>query len=396
MNGTWEDTDQSGAVGLFDNLDFANIPAGDYRFKYTTNSAIDPCPEVTYDVVVTVLDCSCADVLINNPSPLCNGGDILDLSTTIITDEPGTWVLDSTPTGNNPASLNGNILNATGGDPGNYTIEYMFTAQQPPGCDAVPVVIVQVDGTVDAGISLQPATFCAGDDEVIVLADLITGEDANGIWKETSAVPSQGNGFNAINGTFATQVQSAGTYTFEYAIASNNACPDDATEVTVNLNPLPIVTIKNAGELDCTHPEQSLDAIGSSFGGNFDIAWSGPGIISGGNTLSPIVNKPGNYTLTIENKTSGCINTASVTVDQNTDAPRTALIDTRNPGCAGDNNGTITVEQVIGGTAPYVYSLNNQPYGGNNFFNNLSEGTYTRIHFQIFIVAIPSHGRIIW
>src|SRR5690606_29752646 len=32
MNGSWEDADNSGASGTFDNLNFNNIPAGDYIF----------------------------------------------------------------------------------------------------------------------------------------------------------------------------------------------------------------------------------------------------------------------------------------------------------------------------------------------------------------------------
>lgn len=376
-NGTWEDSDQSGAVGLFDNLDFKNIPAGDYIFKYTTNSAIDPCPEETYDVIITVIDCSCPDILIMDPAPVCNSGGTIDLPTTVITDEPGTWILSTTPTGNNPATVTGNLFDATGGDPGIYGIIYSYDEQQPPGCDAEAQVIVQVDQEVTAGVSLQPATYCAGDDEVVALTDLITGEDLNGTWKETSVVPSQGTAFNASNGTFATKTQTAGTYTFEYAIESNNACPDAATEVTVVINPLPSVVIAPPDMLDCIHPDQTLDASGSAFGNNFTQVWSGPGIISGANTLEPVINKPGIYTLTIENIGSGCINTASITVLQNTDAPRTALITSKHPGCSGVNNGSISVDQVIGGTAPYEYSLNNQIYSSTDFFNNLSEGTYT-------------------
>ena len=58
-NGTWEDLDNSGASGLFDNINFDGVAAGDYGFLYTTNSAIVPCQELSYPIVVTVVECAC-------------------------------------------------------------------------------------------------------------------------------------------------------------------------------------------------------------------------------------------------------------------------------------------------------------------------------------------------
>jgi hypothetical protein len=72
--------DNSGAVGLFTSLDFKGVAAGNYRFIYTTHSAIAPCPEETYQVVITVIDCTCPDVFFSPASPMCNGGDVLDLA----------------------------------------------------------------------------------------------------------------------------------------------------------------------------------------------------------------------------------------------------------------------------------------------------------------------------
>jgi hypothetical protein len=81
MNGTWMDVDNSGATGLFTNLNFTSIAAGGYRFNYTTKSAVAPCPESVYQVIVTIIDCTCPDVFFFNAAPLCNAGDILDVST---------------------------------------------------------------------------------------------------------------------------------------------------------------------------------------------------------------------------------------------------------------------------------------------------------------------------
>ena len=153
-NGSWQDIDNSGAAGLFNHLDFNNVSAGDYRFKYTTNSAIAPCPEATYQVVVTVIDCTCPDVFFLNAAPLCNAGDVLDLTTIENTTEPGTWSMIQTPVGNNPGKLNGTVFDATAGDPGVYIFQFGLQNQPPPGCAVDYQVSVNVDPAVDAGVAL--------------------------------------------------------------------------------------------------------------------------------------------------------------------------------------------------------------------------------------------------
>ncbi|MBK9103821.1 MAG: gliding motility-associated C-terminal domain-containing protein [Saprospiraceae bacterium] len=379
MNGTWQDADQSGAVGLFTNLNFNNIPAGDYTFIYTTNSAIAPCPEATYQAVVTVLDCTCPDVLFFNAAPLCNGGDILDLNSIENTTEQGAWSLIQTPPGSNPGTLTGTMFNAAGGDPGQYTFQYSLLNQPPPGCPLDYQATVEVDMVVDAGIAAQPVAYCSNEDQVVSLATLISGADINGTWSETSTSPSSGAAFNPGNATFKTKGQQPGTYSFQYALVANGACPGDASTVSVVIYPLPIVTVADFGTLDCVNTTQRLDATGSSSGPGFTIAWTGPGILIDGNenTLRPTIDKPGKYILTITNTVSGCKDTSSVTVIQNTAAPSSALITDQNPSCFGDQNGLISIDQVIGGTPPYLSSLNNAPFAANSVYTNLTAGDYT-------------------
>ncbi len=377
--GSWDDVDNSGAVGLFTNLNFNNIAAGDYRFTYTTNSAIAPCPETDYQVIVTILDCTCPDVFFFNAAPLCNAGDVLDLNSIENTSEPGDWVITLSPAGTNPATLSGSVFDATSSDPGTYTLEYTLQNQPPPGCPIDFQIMIEVNASVDAGMALQPVDFCIAENQLIDLTSLISGEDPNGTWKETSTTPSQGAAFNAVNGTFQTVNQGAGTYTFEYELLSNGTCPDDATEVTVIINPIPTAMVDDFVALDCTNPIQSLNATGSSYGSGFDIIWTGPGIIADGNenTLSPTIDQAGMYVLTITNTQSGCINAASVNVIANTDAPTGALISSDDPSCFGDQNGYIHVDQVQGGDSPYQFSLNTAAFGNNNVFNNLTAGGYT-------------------
>jgi len=379
MNGTWQDVDNSGAVGLFTSLDFKNIAAGDYRFNYTTNSATAPCPEETYQVIITVIDCTCPDVFFFNASPLCNASDILDLTTIENTTEIGTWSMTQTPPGFIPGKLNGTIFNSTGGDPGVYIFQFSLQNTPPPGCPVDYQVSVNVDPAVHAGAAIPPAEYCFNENAMLTLSDLLIGEEANGTWTETSVKPSQGGAFNAANGTFDVKNQVPGNYTFEYKVFSSGVCPDDATDVSVVINPLPVATIAAVGQLDCSHSTQTLDASGSSSGANYTIQWTGPGIVIDGNenTLHPTINKPGNYQLTILNTSTGCNNSATATVIGNTDAPKGAVIDVRGPSCFGDQDAFIHIDQVNGGTQPYQYSLNNSPLGSSNNFDHLASGDYS-------------------
>jgi gliding motility-associated-like protein len=379
MSGTWEDADQSGAVGLFTNLNFNNVAAGNYSFIYTTNSATIPCPESEYEVIITVLDCTCPDVFFFNANPLCNTNDVLDLSTLENTSEPGNWMLSQTPPGSNPATLTGSVFDATGGDPGDYTMQFILQNQPPPGCPLDFDVIVHVDDDVHAGTPLQPVSYCANESVAVDLNALLTGEDQGGTWNETSGVPSQGGAFNAASGTFQTNNQLPGLYTFEYSLIAPGACPDDAATVSVEVVALPTVVVDDFVALDCANPVQSLNGEGSSNGPGYTIEWTGPGIILDGNenTLQPTIDQQGTYVLTVTEIQSGCSNSASVTVIANTDPPTGALINAQDPACFGDDNGVISIDQVFGGTAPYEYSLNGSAYTGNEVYPNLAAGNYT-------------------
>ncbi|MDQ3016536.1 MAG: SprB repeat-containing protein, partial [Bacteroidota bacterium] len=381
VNGNWQDVDNSGAVGLFDNLNFNNIPAGDYNFIYTTNSATDPCPEASYDVVITILECTCPDVFFINPEPLCNSSATLDLESLQNTNENGIWSLIQSPAGTNPATLNGSIFNAANGDPGDYVFEFALTTQPPPGCPLDFQVTVQVDAKVFAGLFIADLEFCHLENRVVDLTDMIVSEDPNGTWTEWSSTPSQGGAFNAANGTFNIVNQTPHLYLFLYTVNSNGVCPDDSVSASVWINPLPVATIEDGTVLDCAAPIQSLDATGSSSGTEYDIEWAGPGIVVDGNenTLQPSIDQAGMYQLTITNLYTGCVQTASIDITAQTDPPTGALINAQDPSCFGQQDAMININQVSGGTPPYQYSLNNQPFVTGISFQQLPAGQYALV-----------------
>ncbi len=282
------------------------------------------------------------------------------------------------PGGIDPAALNGTLFDATGSDPGDYVLQFSLQNQPPPGCPSDYQVTIHVDAAVDAGMASQPMALCANDVQLIHLSGLITGADVNGTWTETSSMPSQGNAFNPVSGTFNTDQQLPGTYSFTYALPSNGACPGDQTEVTVVVNAVPTAMAISNVVIDCANPVQTLDAGGSSSGPQYAINWTGPGILQDGNehTLHPTVDEAGNYVLTIQNTQTGCSSTASVDVIANTDAPTDALIDSQDPACFGDQNGFIHIDQVIGGEPPFIFMLNQSMGSTDASYDQLAAGSY--------------------
>jgi hypothetical protein len=111
------------------------------------------------------------------------------------------------------------------------------------------------------------------------------------------------------------EVSNSGTYSVT-VIDGNNCTKTASANVTANLTP----PSANAGmdqSLSCTITQVTLNGSGSS-GANFTYEWTTPNghIVSGANTLTPIVNAPGTYTLTVMNTTNGCSQSDEVTVNE--------------------------------------------------------------------------------
>ncbi|MCB0621021.1 MAG: hypothetical protein KDC41_20450, partial [Saprospiraceae bacterium] len=92
-------------------------------------------------------------------------------------------------------------------------------------------------------------------------------------------------------------------------------------QVTVTQDITPPLAAGSAPPITCVVTSVTIDGSGSSTGPDFQYQWMGPGVVSGGTTLNPLVNQPGTYTLTVTNTGNGCTQTASVTVADQTQLP---------------------------------------------------------------------------
>ncbi|MBK9107226.1 MAG: gliding motility-associated C-terminal domain-containing protein [Saprospiraceae bacterium] len=111
----------------------------------------------------------------------------------------------------------------------------------------------------------------------------------------------------------------------------------------------------------------------------FNMIWRGP---NGFNYTLPQFNtpNPGWYVCTIINPRTGCRTTDSVQIIQDTQRIHSVITSVQNANCA-DPTGRILIQQISGGKAPYLYSLDN----GLSFFSDLATRNLTPGSYQLLV-----------
>ncbi|MBK9012718.1 MAG: gliding motility-associated C-terminal domain-containing protein [Saprospiraceae bacterium] len=221
---------------------------------------------------------------------------------------------------------------------------------------------ITVDPNVTAGTSIGNLTFCQGATQPFDLDDQITGATPGGAWTGPSGVVSGGQ-VNPAN--FA-----PGNYDFTYTVQGIGNCPDDSETVSLTINATPTADAGPDQLLTCEVTVAALGGSGTTAGATY--LWSG-GNVSNTTTATTVTSQPGTYTLTVSNL--GCIAEDDVEVTQSTSIPNLSIV-ISDVSCFGDSDGTVTIDSVGGGVAPYLFSLNNSPFGAATQFNNLGPGQY--------------------
>ncbi|WP_461074182.1 beta strand repeat-containing protein, partial [Spirosoma horti] len=142
----------------------------------------------------------------------------------------------------------------------------------------------------------------------------------------------------------------AGTYSFSVAGANANGCLNtDVVSVTVNA--LPEATLVSSGTLSCAQTSVTLTA---GVGSGYSYTFTGPdGTVLGPSDASPtrVVSSPGSYSVRVGNL-SGCVSTASTTVNQSVALPTVSI----SPSSTTLSSATPTASLTANGTGNFRWS----------------------------------------
>ncbi|MCC6688805.1 MAG: gliding motility-associated C-terminal domain-containing protein [Saprospiraceae bacterium] len=352
--GIWKDIDNSGAVGIFPVLDFKNIAPGIYRFRYETNSAEFPCPEVYDTVNVTVKDCNCPTVSLLS-TVLCNIKDTLLLNDLVITGQAGTWQLLTSPSGANPAKIIADKFIFDNSNAGKYELKFVLS-NPVAGCQSDFITTVELLQAPFTELDTVKNICNSNQNGHISLLDfstLLKAGDLGGSWQQV--VPSGATGtlplldFNGV---------APGSYYFKY-ITNSAVSPCKETEYLIRIIvedcSCPSVTTVNPGKFCNNNLSINLDNYKvTTEAGSWAIVMTPPGTNPATvvlNTFSGTNADPGIYTIQFNlqaNPPFGCptfsIQTIEVVADLTADIIQ--MVSVCNDGSAG-NVSTVNFSSLI-------------------------------------------------
>lgn len=321
--------------------------AGNYTLLVTDKS--NGCTS-SATVIVTKDDAK-PDLSATGGTLTCTNNSQIQISANSVT-LPVTWAWSG------PNNFSSSQQNPIALDAGLYTVTVTNTGN---GCIEIASVSVISDETPPDLIVNDAVIDCINTTQTLTATSATQGVSYS--WS--------GPGTNATTSTIT--VTLPGNYVCE--VTAPNGCKTSKTsKVSLNAD-LPDAVAKADGEINCTNKMVNVSSAGSSSGAQFVYNWTGPGgFTSTQNGFS--VAEPGIYVLLVTNTSNGCSQTTNVEVPINKELPTGLVTAEKNPNCFGSSDGFINIQSVIGGTSPFVYSINGKPFSNSNQFQFLADGTY--------------------
>ena len=308
---------------------------------------------------------------------ICNG-ETTDIDITSNLDNVNfTWTASFPGTISGASNGNGTNIAQTLNNSGTTidTVQYLVVVQNAacPGDTAIVSVAVQPqltiptnpDFTVCPGTPINPTDYVSSPPGATISwtnTNTNVGLSANG----TVDVPTFNAGANSTGNTISG--------TIDVTVQLGN-CPSVQDQFVVNVIPAPDFdyTTTPANGLDCITGIGVIN--GQATPSNVSASWSGPGIVSGGNTISPTINQPGQYNVVLTDVNNGCSANYSVTIEPPTLLNITAVTVT-NVSCFNGSNGAIAVNTDNGNGNNLTYDWTPNLTNSANV-NNLPLGTYS-------------------
>jgi gliding motility-associated-like protein len=222
---------------------------------------------------------------------------------------PGITYAWTTTNGSITSGLNS--INAVAGSAGTYVLAVTNTSNN---CTTKDTVIV-ASNTVHPTVSIQQPEVLDCNTDTVTITATITPVNAGVSWTS-----SPGGTIVSGQNTPQPSVTTAGTYYIHLLNTTNGCTTSDS--VTVKADHIhPVVVIQPADTITCQQSHVTLTANGSSTGALFTYLWTaspGGNIVSGADSLAPVVNAAGLYTLVISNTVNACTALAIVLVEADT------------------------------------------------------------------------------
>jgi gliding motility-associated-like protein len=312
------------------------IPGQTYHFKMVLADYQDPGFDSavffeagSFDIGVQLLDT--AGVALPSSINVCDNAPQTFTASVQAAGTTYQWLLGNTPI---PGATNASY---TATQPGVYTVQVFLPGNTCPGTASVTVVggtspTVQ-NATLTACYTPGNATF----NLTSAQASISTTPGATFAYYINQADALAGNGSTIAA---PTAFQSAGQTV--YVLVKTGFCSKVA-ELQLIKAPQITATIAPPNTLTCTNSQITLNGSASVYPAGATFAWTttNGNIVSGGNTLTPVINTAGTYTLTISNVYQPgnvtCTATANVTVTGNSAPPITTLTASKTLICSGES-----------------------------------------------------------
>ncbi len=193
----------------------------------------------------------------------------------------------------------------------------LVVADPANGCESRDTVVVAENFDTPVADAGPPSTITCADPQALLDGSASSsGADILYQWSTPD-----GNLLQGIDSAVAL-ADAPGTYQLVLTNLAST-CSDTAT---VAISEDVVEPVADAGDdqlLTCNVTSLNLDASGSSTSGPFNYVWTTPdgNLVSGQNTLNPLVDQPGTYTLEVTNSTNGCQATDVVVIANDPNLP---------------------------------------------------------------------------
>ena len=243
---------------------------------------------------------------------------------------------------------------------GTYTLEIR---NQNNGCSDSAILVVQdLKETPEVVVNLPETITC----DIPVVS--LSAQDANNENLEYTWRDENGNVVNSDNSVSEIEVDFSGSFSVLIVNPTNGCDTTISVFVDSNLtNPEVEVTANNDGIISCENPEVQLTGTINGLNPNeVNFVWQAVSgnILSGENTLTPIVNVQGTYQLMVIDLNNGCTNMSEVNITQDDAVPLATLNAPQELNC----NVLETVLTIPSNTGniDIVWTLNGNPIANAN------------------------------